>query len=399
MDILLEWAGYLARWGHVMAGITWIGTSFYFNWLDLSERPPVAPTLKPNVQGEVHEMHGGSYYYHERYWPTEPAKRMLNHSGPAQLTFLTGMLLVVLIYWLGASVYLVNPSANSLPLSASILISAAILFVPYLIYDQLCKKTLNNKVILAFAAISILVTGYIALSVFSARAAFLHVGAMLGTIMALNVYFVIIPNHIAMQVQVMNGQSVDLECHKKAKRRSQHNNYFTLPVVFSMLSVHFPLASANRFAVLTMFFVMGAGFLLRYARNTELVSDKKNHPASALAIAFFAAGIGLTYIPATGAVQDMAAFSDDRERIAFEIVQTRCAVCHAAVPTMEGFTAPPGGVLLETVGEMLVAKDRIFTQVIATDIMPPGNMTEITDAERAQLGKWLAAVGAKEVVE
>lgn len=109
MDILLDWAGYLARWGHVMAGITWIGTSFYFNWLDLSERPPVAPTLKPNVQGEVHEMHGGSYYYHERYWPTEPSKRMLNHSGPAQLTFLTGVLLVVLIYWLGASVYLVQP--------------------------------------------------------------------------------------------------------------------------------------------------------------------------------------------------------------------------------------------------------------------------------------------------
>ncbi len=399
MDILLEWAGYLARWGHVMAGITWIGTSFYFNWLDLSERPPLAPTLKPNVQGEVHEMHGGSYYYHERYWPTEPSKRMLNHSGPAQLTFLTGVLLVVLIYWLGASVYLVNPSANSLPLAVSILISAAIMFVPYFVYDQICKNTLNNKVILIFAAILILVTGYIALSVFSARAGFLHVGAMLGTIMALNVHFVIVPNHIAMQGQVRNGQNVDIECHKKAKRRSQHNNYFTLPVVFSMLSVHFPLASANRFAVLTLFLVMGAGFLLRYARNTELVSDKQSLPALVLAMAFLAAGIGLTYVPATGAVQDTSAFSNNQEKVAYETVQTRCAVCHAAVPKMEGFTAPPAGVLLETVDEMLVAKDRMFTQAIATDTMPPGNMTEMTEVERAQLGEWLAAVGAKEVVK
>ena len=397
MDILLEWVGYLARWGHVIAGITWIGTSFYFNWLDLSERAPTEKTLQSNVEGGLKEMHGGSYYYHERYWPTAPSARMLNHSGPAQLTFLTGLLLILHVYWLGADVYLVNPSGTSLSLLTTILISAAILFVPYPVYDLLCKQTNNNKIILAFSAVLILAAGYLATSVFSARAAFVHVGAMLGTIMALNVYFVIIPNHIRMQKQVAAGEAVNLEFHKLAKRRSQHNNYYTLPVVFSMLSVHFPLAFGNSFAFLTLFCVMGAGFLLRYGRNMLLLTDQKSHGVSALAGLFLAAGIGLTFIPATGAVQDTSAFSSDLEKAAYEIVQTRCAVCHSANPTMEGFASPPAGVMLETVAQMTAMKDKMFTQAIADDIMPPGNLTEITDNERARLGEWLTSVGAKEL--
>lgn len=397
MDILLEWAGYVARWGHVLAAFTWIGTSFYFNWLDLSERAPTAKTLKPNVQGEVHEMHGGSYYYHERYWPTEPPKRLLNHSGPAQLTFLTGVLLIVYIYWLGAEVYLLDPSGNSPSLFVSILLSAAIMFVPFPIYHFLCNKTPNNKVVLVFAALLILGMGYFATSIFSARAAFVHVGAMLGTIMALNVHFVIVPNHIKMHTQVKNGQEVDLEYHAQAKRRSQHNNYFTLPVLFAMMSVHFPLASGNSVAFITLFFIMGSGFLLRYARNMKLMTDVRHNGALALAAVFLAAGIGLSYIPAAGAVQDMSAFSSELEETAYFTVQARCAVCHAASPSLAGFTAPPAGIMLETLAQMTAVKDLIYTQSVSFDFMPPGNLTEIDHEERALLAEWLTSVGAKAV--
>ena len=396
MDILYEWLGYLARWGHVLAGITWVGTSFYFNWLDLSDRKPDATVLNPNVRGSLNEMHGGSFYYHERYWPKELPKRMLAHSGPAQLTFLTGVLLVIHIYWLGADAYLLHPGGNSPELTDSIMLSAMILFAPYLLYDVICRSTEDNRAVLILMALVVLGISWVACSYFSARAAFVHVGAMLGSIMALNVHFQIIPNHIKMRNQVARGEEVDLTYHKLAKRRSQHNNYFTLPVVFLMLSVHFPLASGNDFAFLVLFFIGGAGFWIRHYRNVYLETDRKEKQWAWLSGAFLAAGIALTFIPATSAVQDRSAFASAEEEAVFNIVQERCSVCHAANPTMEGWTSAPAGVLLETVDHIKAQRSKIHAQAIAEDIMPPGNMTEMTDAERQQLAAWLESQGAGE---
>ena len=393
MDILYEWLGYLARWGHVLAGITWVGTSFYFNWLDLSDRKPKKATLNPNVRGSLNEMHGGSFYYHERYWPTDLPKRMLAHSGPAQLTFLTGVLLIVHIYWLDVDAYLSPPSGDPPSLIDSISLSATILFVPYLFYDAICRCTDNERVVTVLMAILVLAVSWVATSHFSARAAFVHVGAMLGTIMALNVHFQIIPNHIKMRNQVANGQEVDLTFHKRAKRHSQHNNYFTLPVVFSMLSVHFPLALGNDYAWLVLFFVMGSGFWIRHYRNVLLVTDRKERGWGWLSAGFLAAGIALTFIPATSAVQDRDAFADAQEAEVFDIVQVRCTVCHSANPTMEGWTAAPAGVLLETIDHMVAQKDKIHAQTIAEDIMPPGNLTKMTNQERAKLSDWLTRRG------
>lgn len=392
MDILYEWFGYLARWGHVLAGITWIGTSFYFNWLDLSERPPKEPVLNPNVRGTLNEMHGGSFYYHERYWPTELPKRMLAHSGPAQLTFLTGMLLIVHIYWLGADAYLLHPDGRSPSIVDSIALSAVILFVPYLAYDIICKSTQDDRVVAILMTLLVVIISWVACSYFSARAAFVHVGAMLGTIMALNVHFQIIPNHIKMRNQVANGEEVDLTFHKLAKRRSQHNNYFTLPVVFSMLSVHFPLASGNDYAWLVLVLIMGSGFWIRHHRNVRLQTDRKEPLWAWLSAGCLAAGIALTFIPATSAVQDRSAFVDAEEEAVFDIVQVRCTACHAANPTMEGWTAPPGGVVLETVAHIKAQKSKIISQAITEDIMPPGNLTEMTDGERKQLADWLNGI-------
>lgn len=392
MDILFEWLGYIGRWSHVLAAITWIGTSFYFNWLDLSERRPQGPTLKPNVEGALHEMHGGSFYYHERYWPTEDNPRTLAHSGPAQLTFLTGVFLIIHIYWLGADAYLVK-GAGSLSTPLAIVASALLLTIPWLLYHRLVMVCRNERVILACVAALVLGLGFIAGQLFSPRAAIVHVGAALGTIMALNVHFVIIPNHIRMRKQVKAGEAVDLTYHQLAKRRSQHNNYLTLPVLFAMLSVHFPLATGTRFAWLLTFLIMGAGFLLRYHRNIQLSTDRKRPELRVLALLMLIGAIALSFVPAPRETQDVAALSPE-DAAAFQIVETRCTVCHSAAPEVPDFGSPPAGVRLETLDQIRALKSQILTVAVDSDLMPPGNWTEITEQERAQLGHWLKTLGA-----
>ena len=399
MDIALEWLGYLGRWGHVIAAITWIGTSFYFNWLDLSERPPKGVSFKPNVVGDVHEMHGGSFYYHERFWPTEDNPRTLAHSGPAQLTFLTGLLLIFHTYWLGADIYLVEAGANSasganiVTPGHAVIISILILIIPWLIYHKLCKHVERDDVVLFLMSILIITVSYLATEVFSPRAAFVHVGASLGTIMAANVQYVIIPNHIAMRKQVQAAEPVNQIYHKRAKRRSQHNNYMTLPVVFSMVSVHFPLASSNDWAWLILVLIMASAFVARHYRNIQLATNVKKPHFAILSVLLLAAGIGLTLIPSKGDVQDQTTLSQHEIEI-FSIVQKRCTVCHATKPTVEGFASAPGGVRFEIMSQITTRKDQIFTQVIASNLMPPGNRTEMTNGERVKLGEWLKSIGA-----
>jgi uncharacterized membrane protein len=392
MNILIEWLGILGRWAHVLFAITWIGTSFYFNWLDLSERKPKAPTLKPNVEGEVHEMHGGSFYYHERFWPTGDNPRTLAHSGPAQFTFLTGLFLVVYFYWRGPSVYLIPPG-SALTVIEAVLLSGLSLLLPWLAYHQICKRVQSDTAVLCVMAVVVTLASFVLTRVFNPPAAFVHVGAMLGTIMAANVQYVIIPNHIRMRRQVQAGETVDLTFHKLAKRRSQHNNYMTLPVLFGMLSAHFPLATSSELSWAILVLVMAALFTLRHYRNVQLRTDRKPRALLWLAIALLACGIGLSFKPRTAAVEDRSALSTADARI-HEIVQTRCTVCHATTPSFEGFTVAPNGVHLETMAEIEVRKDQIMTLAIASDLMPPGNLTEMTDAERRELADWLAAKGA-----
>ncbi len=393
MDILMEWLGYIGRWGHILAAITWIGTSFYFNWLDLSERPPKSKTLKPNVVGEVHEIHGGSFYYHERFWPTEDNPRTLAHSGPAQLTFLTGLFLMFHIYWLGADVYLVDTIEPLMTPLSAIMVSALILVVPWLIYDFLCKSTDDDTVVLVCMIVVVTILSYLSTWVFSPRAAFVHVGSALGTAMAANVYFQIIPNHIKMRKQVKKFEPVNLNFHKLAKRRSQHNNYMTLPVLFSMVSVHFPLGSANNWSWLILVLVMGSGFTIRHYRNIKLATDVNKPSLALLAFCLLCGGIALSYVPPTTSVQNLSDLNETDLKV-YNIIQTRCSVCHAAVPTQKGFASAPGGVRFETLAQILVRKDQIYTQTIAADLMPPGNLTKMTNIERAALGDWLSSQGA-----
>ncbi len=218
-------------------------------------------------------------------------------------------------------------------------------------------------------------------------------GAALGTLMVANVQYVIIPNHIRMRNQVKAGEAVNTDFHKLAKRRSQHNNYITLPVLFTMLSAHFPLASGNSWAWAILALTMAAGVALRHYRNVTLATDTLRREWLALSLVLFAGAVALSFVPATAVVQDTSALSEADARV-YAIVQTRCATCHSATPTDETFTAAPNGVKFDTLAEVEGRKDQILTRAVASDLMPPGNLTEITDDERQELGDWLKAKGA-----
>ncbi len=394
MDILLEWLTILVRWAHIMAGISWIGTSFYFNWFDLSSRPPKEPVLKENVRNTLHEVHGGSFYYHEQYWPGSDYKRTLAHSGPAQLTFLTGAALLALIYWYGVSIYLIDPLVYNLSKPGAILLSVGSIAIAYPLYDKLCREVDDDRKVFAVVAIATAVAAFALSQFFGGRAAYLHVGAVLGTIMAANVQFVIIPNHIAMRRQIQAGEKLDTHHGFLAKRRSQHNNYITLPVIFSMLGIHFPLAYSHQYAWIILSLVMLAGVMLRHFRNIQFTSEKKDYRLLAVAAVCGVIAIGLTYIPKPAAQQDPAELTDPVLKDIYELVQQRCATCHSAQPTSEDFTSAPLGFMLDTLAQLRAKANLVYQRTLVTKDMPIGNVTNMTEVERERLRAWLQSIGA-----
>jgi uncharacterized membrane protein len=397
MDILLEWLTILVRWGHIMAGISWIGTSFYFNWFDLSARPPEEKVLKENVRNTLHEIHGGSFYYHEQYWPDSDYKRTLAHSGPAQLTFLTGAALIALVYWYGVSIYLIDPQVFSLSKPSAILLSAGSIAIAYPLYDKLCREVDDDRKIFVVMALATIFAAFVFSHLFGGRAAYLHVGAVLGTVMVANVRFVIVPNHIAMRRQIQSGTKLNTRHGYLAKRRSQHNNYFTLPVIFSMLGIHFPLAYSHQYGWVILSLVMAVGVTLRHFRNVQFTHEKTDFRLLAVAALCGAIAIGLTFVPKPAATQDPAELTDPVLRDIYDIVQLRCSTCHSAQPTSEDFTSAPLGFMLDTLAQLRAKASLVYQRTIVTKDMPIGNVTEMTDDERERLRAWLQSIGAGSV--
>jgi uncharacterized membrane protein len=399
MEILIEWLTALARWGHIMAGISWIGTSFYFNWFDLSARPPQEPVHKENVRNTLHEVHGGSFYYHEQYWPDTDYRRTLAHAGPAQLTFLTGAALMALTYWYGVSVYLIDPQVYDLSKPSAILLSVGSIALAYPLYDKLCREVSDERKVMIVMAIATVIGAFVFSQLFGGRAAYLHVGAVLGTVMVANVQFVIIPNHIAMRGQIKAGEPLDTHHGYLAKRRSQHNNYITLPVVFCMLGIHFPLAYSHQFSWIVLSLMLAAGVTLRHFRNVRFITEKTDLRLLFLAVALSVAAIGLTFVPKPVATQDMSELDDPVLRNVYDIVQSRCATCHSARPTSEDFASAPLGLVLDTMAQLQAKAELVYQRTIVTEDMPIGNVTEMTDTERETLRSWLTSIGAGEAPE
>jgi uncharacterized membrane protein len=379
-----DWLELGFRWLHVVAGIVWIGTSFYFVALDNHlGRPRVA---EEDVAGESWEIHGGGFYRISKYRvaPDELPDPLHWFKWEAYTTWLSGFALLVVLYYANADTYLIDKSVADIPVAAAIAISLMGLAAAWVVYDLACIAFKSDAVIGVLLLALVVGSAYGAGQVFSGRAAYLQVGAMLGTIMAANVLFNIIPAHWDLIRAKEAGREPDPGPGLEAKRRSVHNNYLTLPVVFTMISNHFAFTYEDEHAwlVLVALILIGAWirhfFNLRHAGRTQWFI-----PITAVAAALL---LAVAIRPDEGG-GTQAEPVDAEEAVA--IVQQRCVPCHSQNPTQEGFDAAPAGVVLDAREQIVDQAGAIDEQAVRTKAMPLGNVTGMTDEERETLGAWL----------
>jgi len=396
---IVDWLNLLVRWLHLITGIAWIGASFYFVMLDNSLTPPKKPEDgKRGVFGELWAVHGGGFYNSQKYLTGprgEPLSENLHWSKwEAYTTWLSGMGLLALIYWYGASSYLIDRNVMSLTPIAAVAISMAFIAGGWLVYDFLCRILVGRENVLAVAMLVLVMAAAWALfHVFGARAAFVHVGAMIGTMMVANVFFHIIPGQKAMVADIRAGREPDRTPGIVGKQRSVHNTYFTLPVLFTMISNHYPVTYSHPYGWLVLGVIMLAGVLIRQffvlrhkGRTLWLLPSIAIVLLAGLAVALKPVPVP----PATkaDAKADVVSFAQVKT-----VLDARCLACHAAQPTQPGFAQPPKGVVLETPDQIGQNAAKI-AETVANRYMPIGNLTQMTDEERALVASWFAQ-GAK----
>jgi uncharacterized membrane protein len=388
--VLIEWAGMAIRWLHVVAGIAWIGSSFYFVALDLSLKSRA--DLPKGVQGEAWQVHGGGFYNMVKYLvaPSRMPPELTWFKWEAYTTWLSGFALLVVVYYLGAPLFMIDHAALPLEPWQAVALSLAGLIVPWLVYEALCRSPLGkNDLALALVGYAFLV-GLTVLfcSVFSGRGAFIQIGALIGTMMVANVFVTIIPNQTKVVAALVAGQTPDPKYGKQAKQRSVHNNYLTLPVVFLMLGNHYPLLFGTRFNWLIVAIVLLLGPLIRHFFN----SKHAGRPAPWWTWIVAAIGMAVIgWLSAQGTGEAVAASSPVTFAQAEEVVISRCSMCHTAEPVWDGIPAAPKGVVLDSAATIARNARLIALNAVHSGAMPPGNITEITAAERAVLASWLAA--------
>ncbi len=391
MDVFLgEWVNLLLRWAHMIVGISWIGTSFYFMALDYSL--DTGERKSDGVYGTAWQVHGGGFYHVEKFTVAPP--RMPAHlhwfKWEAYLTWVTGFGLMVVQYYLHAKSYLIDPAVMPLEAWEAVAISVVSLLAGWVIYEGLCRSPLGRNAIVLGALVFalILAASVLYTKVFSARGAFLHVGAFVGTIMAFNVFMVIIPNQRKMVAQLINGETPDARYGLIGKQRSTHNNYLTLPVLVMMVSPHYPFLSAHPQSWLVVALIIVAGALIRHYINRVDAGDDWNAFGWAAPVAIFTILCAI-WLTAPRAPAATGAAVSDGEVLALSA--RHCTMCHARKPTHESFKEAPKNVMLESVGELRKYAPLILTQTVQNKAMPLGNQTAMTDEERARLGQWIAA--------
>jgi uncharacterized membrane protein len=396
---LLDWCGLLVRWLHIIAGIAWIGSSFYFVWLDnslepLGEREPP----DPRVAGELWAVHGGGFYRSRKYRVAPEVLPPTLHwfYWEAYTTWLSGFALLGLLYFLRAEAYLIDPSVLVLSKPVAIAIAMAVIVGSWLIYDGLCRSPLGRKP-RALAVSVALVTAAEAwglCQMFSGRGAFMVFGAALGSIMVANVLFVIIPGQRELVLAKREGREPDAGPGLRGKQRSVHNTYFTLPVLFVMISNHYAMTYGARYNWLVLIAMSFAGACIRgwfVARHQP--AGRHGFVAAMPAVLGVLTVAGLVVALAPEEAPTGAAPTVDVAQVQ-AIVAQRCVPCHSASPTQPGFNAPPNGIELETTEELRAHLPEIQKQV-SLRAMPLGNLTGMTEAERGELLMWIGhgAVG------
>lgn len=391
--ILTEWLGMGIRWLHVVAGIAWIGSSFYFIALDLSLKPRAE--LPAGVQGEAWQVHGGGFYHMVKYLvaPARMPDELTWFKWEAYVTWLSGFSLLVVVYYFGASLFLVDHAAFPLEAWQAVGLSVAGLLVPWLAYEALCRSTLgkNEQALAIIGYVFLVLLTILFCRVFSGRGAFIQIGALIGTMMVANVFVTIIPNQKKTVAAMVAGQKPDPALGKQAKQRSVHNNYLTLPVIFLMLSNHYPLLFGTRFNWLIVAIVLLMGPVIRHFFNSRHAG--KGSPWWTWIVA--AIGMAaIAWLSSMGPREAHAAAAVPSFAQAEEVVISRCSMCHAAEPVWDGIPVAPKGIVLDN-GAAIARQARLIgLNAVHSAAMPPGNITEITAEERGILAAWLAA-GAK----
>lgn len=392
---VLEWLNLLVRWFHLTAGIAWIGASFYFVWLDDHLLPPKdARDAENGVSGELWSVHGGGFYHNQKYLTgprNEPLPQHLHwFKWEAYSTWISGMAMLAIVYWAGASTYMIDKNVLDLTPAAAIGISIASIVVGWYAYDALCRIFEKQPIALGIAVFGFLVlVSWALFHLFGARAAYIHVGSIIGTIMVANVAHVIIPGQRKMLAEIRAGKEPDPRPGLLGKTRSMHNTYFTLPVLFIMISNHYPMTYGSPYGWAVLAILALASILVR---EFYLLSHKDRFVPLLLAAAAVLVGLvalALAPRPAVSAGSGAVTFAQVEP-----IFKERCAVCHAAKPTQPGFDSPPLGVRFDTPKEIQKNAQRAFEQAVETENMPIGNATNMTKDERSKIGDWIKA-GAK----
>jgi uncharacterized membrane protein len=378
---LAEWLNLAIRWLHLTAGIAWIGSSFYFVWLDNHLTRPA----EGDASGELWSVHGGGFYHNQKYQvaPTAMPERLHWFKWEAYFTWISGFSLLVLIYYVGAQSFLIDPAKAALSPAAAIAIGLAALALGWLVYDGLCRSPVgsNDLALGIFWFACLLFAASLLDSLFNSRAAYLHVGAIIGTVMVANVFLIIIPNQRKVVADLIAGRTPDPALGAAAKQRSLHNNYMTLPVLFIMISPHYPMTYGAGRPWLVLALLGLTGVAVRHVFNLR-GRGKAAGPTMAVAAALALATVTYVTLERKGAAPDQAG------KVTFAeiepILATHCSGCHNVDP-------PPMGVKLENWEQVSAASARIRRVAVDSHAMPLGNPTGMTPAERRKLGDWIDA--------
>jgi uncharacterized membrane protein len=378
---LSEWLNLALRWLHLTAGIAWIGSSFYFVWLDNHLTRPA----EGEASGELWSVHGGGFYHNQKYQvaPSQMPEHLHWFKWEAYFTWISGFSLLVLIYYVGAGSFLIDPAKAALSPAAAIAIGLAAQALGWLVYDLLCRSPVgsSNPALGVFWFVCLLFAASLLDSLFNARAAYMHVGAIIGTVMVANVFFIIIPNQRKVVADLIAGRTPDPALGQAAKQRSLHNNYMTLPVLFIMISQHYPMTYGAGRPWLVLALLGLTGVAVRHVFNLRGRGQPTGWTmvlAAALALA------SVTYVTLEkGGRTAPPARSVTYGEIA-PLLATHCAGCHNVQP-------PPRGVALDSWEHVSAASARIKAMAVDTEVMPLGNSTRMTPAERQLLGAWIAA--------
>ena len=399
--VLWDWAAFAVRWLHVITAMAWIGSSFYFIALDLGLRK--VPNLPVGAHGEEWQVHGGGFYHIQKYLvaPENMPDHLTWFKWESYTTWLSGAALLMIIYWVGGELYLIDPAKADLALWQGILISAASLSIGWLVYDFLCKSPLGERptVLMVLLFVLLVVMGWAYNQVFTGRAVMLHLGAFTATIMTANVFLIIMPNQRIVVKDLQEGSTPDAKYGKIAKLRSTHNNYLTLPVVFLMLSNHNPLAFGTDYNWIIAALVFLMGVTIRHYFNTR--HARKGSPSWTWAVTaiLFILIAWLSTAPLrydTWEESDARPLTPTEQKFAnaegFEdvasVIPGRCSMCHAREPFYDGIRNAPKGMLLETDHDIARAATQIFLQAGVTHAMPPANVSYMEDDERRMIVEW-----------